>query len=104
MNWLSVLKCSEDPLNHECIAEGAYSRILVPFCGVSVEVNQVLGVRTHQCYRCERVEAVEYEISVWCLQVVAGRGERGLECPLLFPNPYQGHGHRSGSGSVSCSG
>ena len=54
---------------------------------VSATVKRTPDTGTHQGYRSERVEAIEHEISVGCLQIVVGRGKRGLECPFLLANP-----------------
>jgi len=90
MNWLSVLKCGEDPLDHGRVK----GRALQDFCTilwcVSVYVNKIRDVGTHQGYCSERVEAIEHEIGIGYLQIVAGHGERGFERPFLLADPYQG--------------
>ena len=96
MNWLSVLKCGEDPLDRQ-----AKGRVLHDFDAIlwwaSVKVKKVRGVGAHQSYCRERVEAIEYEISVGLLQIVAGHGERGPERPFLLADPYRDCSSRSSS-------
>lgn len=95
MNWLLVLECGETP-HHERVSNW---RVLQDFgtilwC-VSVKANWSRGVRTYQCHRRERVETIEYEISIGRPEIVAGHDERGLECPFFLADPYRRRGERS---------
>ena len=94
---MSVLKYGEDPLDHGRVRGRILQDLGTILWCVSVNVNNVRDIRTHQGYGSEGIEAIEYEVSVGFLQIVAGRAERGLERPFLLANPYQGCTSRSSS-------
>ena len=64
INSLLVLKRGEDPLDHGRIKGRALQDFGTILWCVSVDVNKARDVGTHQGYCRERVEAIEYEISI----------------------------------------